>query len=101
MGVGAYPYYGYGLAGPALVTAAAPAEDAEEAPAAVVPALTYAGLPLAGLPLAGIPYTAPVLPKLELPAGAISYSLGGVPFIVPAVAAQDEGEEAAVEVAEE
>jgi len=100
LGIGAYPY-GYGLAGPALVTAAAPAEEGEEAPEAVVPAITYAGLPLAGLPYAGLPYTAAALPKLELPAGAISYSLGGVPFIVPAVAAQEEGEEAAVEVSEE
>ena len=66
--------------------------------------LPYAGLPYAGLPYAGLPYTAAALPKLELPAGAISYSLGGVPFIVPAVAAEaaevEVAAEAVVEVAE-
>merc|ERR1712128_116203 len=109
---------GYGLAAPALV-AAAPAVAEEEAPVvdagAPAPALAYAGLPFAGytyaglphaaLPYAGLPYTATTLPKLEVPAGAISYSLGGVPFIVPAVAAEAAevavAEEAVVEVAEE
>ena len=64
----------------------------------------YAGLPHTGLPYAGLPFTAAALPKLELPAGAISYSLGGVPFIVPAVAAEaaevEVAAEAVVEVAE-
>merc|ERR1719186_1971240 len=112
--------YGYGLAAPAVV-AAAPAAAEEEAPAAEVapaPAIAYAGLPYAGLPLAGypyaglphaglpyagLPYTVAGLPKLELPAApAISYSLGGVPFIVPAVAAAAESEAApAVEVVSE
>ena len=64
----------------------------------------YAGLPYAGLPYAGLPhaglayaYTAAALPKLELPAGAISYSLGGDPFLVPAVAAKDAEQAVAVE----
>merc|ERR1719153_340360 len=97
LGLGALPY-GYGLTGPTIVAAAE-----EEAPAA---ALAYAGLPLAGLPYAGLPYaglpyTAAALPKLELPATAISYTLGGVPFVVPAVAAKEEAAEEAVEVAEE
>merc|ERR1719369_2578756 len=104
LGLGALPY-GYGLAGPTIVAAAE-----EEAPAAeevaAAPALAYAGLPLAGLPYAGLPYaglpyTAAALPKLELPATAISYTLGGVPFVVPAVATKEEAAEEAVEVAEE
>ena len=99
-GLGAYPY-GYGLAAPAVV-AAAPAEEEEPAEVAAAPALAYAGLPYAGLPFAGypyagLPYTVASLPKLEAPAApAISYTLGGVPFIVPAVAAPE-----AEEVAEE
>merc|ERR1712058_62910 len=102
VGFGAYHPYHFGFAAPAIVAAPAAAEEEEAEPkVAAVPALTYAGLPLAGLPYAGLPYTAATLPKLELPAGAISYSLGGVPFIVPAVAAQEEAEEAAVEVEEE
>merc|ERR1712098_136897 len=97
VGFGAYHPYHFGFAAPAIVSAPAAAEEEEAKPkVAAVPALTYAGLPYAGLP-----YTAATLPKLELPTGAISYSLGGVPFVVPAVAAQEEAEEAAVEVEEE
>merc|ERR1719483_1952784 len=110
LGLGGYPY-GLGHAAPAVV-AAPPSEDEEPtvevAAAPAIPyaglpyGLPYAGLPFSGLPHAGLPhaglphyglpyvgllYTVPGLPKLELPAApAISYSLGGVSFIVPAVA---------------
>merc|ERR1712087_408620 len=94
LGLGAYPY---GLGFPAPIVAAPAVAEAKEADEAATPTVvSYAGL---GLPLAGYPYAgvyAAAAPAV--PAGAISYTLGGVPFVVPAVAAP--GAEEPAETAE-
>merc|ERR1740128_1600868 len=114
----AYPVHGvakstitYKTAAWEPVDAATPAatqkielKETEQEQEILTPTLTYAHAPVVNYGLPAVPAAhhaaLPAIHALPAAAPAISYSLGGVPFVIPAVAAAPAAEEAEAAVEE-
>merc|ERR1740128_816146 len=111
----AYPVHGvakstitYKTAAWEPVDAATPAatqkielKETEHEQEILTPTLTYAHAPVVNYGLPAVHHAAlPAIHALSAAAPAISYSLGGVPFVIPAVAAPPAAEEAEAAVEE-